>query len=97
MFHFFKYFSQISQISCLDPNRAPSGCTQYFYDTTAAGTVSSFNFVNSQQLANQAQKICFRWNIKKIWIGCRFVLPLPLVLTIEEADHFGTETTDSIS
>ena len=53
---------QISQISCLDANKAPSGCTQYFYGSTT-GTISSFNYANSYQLANQRQTICIRYFI----------------------------------
>ena len=51
---------QITQISCLDPNKAPSGCTQYFYGSTT-GTITSFNYANSVQLANQRQTICIRY------------------------------------
>jgi hypothetical protein len=51
---------QISQISCLDPNLPPQSCTQYFYGTSGTGTVNTFNYVNSIQLANQLQTICIR-------------------------------------
>ena len=40
--------------------KAPSGCTQYYFDTTATGTVKTFNFDNGIHLANQRQKICIR-------------------------------------
>ena len=57
-------FPQISQISCFDnTGLAPSGCTQYY--TGTSGKIQSFNWMtngaNSVQLANQNQKICFRY------------------------------------
>ena len=53
-------YLQITQISCFDANKAPSGCTQYFYGSTT-GTITSFNYANSVQLANQRQTICIRY------------------------------------
>jgi len=50
---------KVTQISCLDANKAPSGCTQYFFGSTT-GTITSFNYVNSYMLANQKQTICIR-------------------------------------
>lgn len=53
---------QISQISCHDPyNLAPDGCTQYFQGTT--GTLQTFNYANSNQLANQMQNMCIRYEL----------------------------------
>ncbi|XP_055376739.1 uncharacterized protein LOC129608957 [Condylostylus longicornis] len=62
---------QVSQISCNSPNLAPSGCLQYYFDTS--GTVQSFNYgsaassaLNSiglpgtRQIANQQYGICIR-------------------------------------
>jgi hypothetical protein len=46
-------------VSCYDTNLSPSGCTQYFYGGTT-GTLNSFNYANSYQLASQAQHICIR-------------------------------------
>jgi len=50
---------KITQISCYDTNLPPSGCTQYFYGPTS-GTLYSFNYANSVELANQNQNICMR-------------------------------------
>ena len=58
--HFFKLFSQITQISCFDVNRSPPGCTQYRFGSIS-GVINSFNYANLYQLANQQQTICFRW------------------------------------
>ena len=54
-------FMQVTQYDCNSPNRAPSGCTQYFTGNTV-GQVQSYNFNNGNgyQLANQNQKICIR-------------------------------------
>jgi hypothetical protein len=51
---------QISQISCLDANKAPSGCTQWFYGTTTGTVINSYNYAGSVQIANQRQSICIR-------------------------------------
>ena len=52
---------EVNQISCSDPNRAPDGCTEYYFGETK-GMVDTYNFNNRQghQLANQAQTICVR-------------------------------------
>jgi hypothetical protein len=50
---------QITQISCYDANKAPAGCTQWFYGSTT-GTINSYNYANLVQLANQQQSICIR-------------------------------------
>jgi hypothetical protein len=52
------FFHQITQISCLDANLAPDSCTQYF--TAVTGTLNSYNWAGSYQLANQRQNICVR-------------------------------------
>jgi len=51
---------RISQISCLDANKAPAGCTQWFYGSTSGTVINSYNFAGSVQLANQKQSICIR-------------------------------------
>ena len=58
------FLFQITQISCLDPNRAPNGCVQYYYGSTS-GIIYSYNYAASTviQLANQDQRICFRWEV----------------------------------
>jgi len=50
---------KITQISCMDVNRSPSGCTQYRYGSTS-GVINSFNWANGVQLASQQQTICIR-------------------------------------
>jgi len=40
-------------------NKAPTGCTQYFYGETTQG-FKTFNYANGVHLANQNQRICFR-------------------------------------
>nr|XP_045603360.1 uncharacterized protein LOC123761390 [Procambarus clarkii] len=57
---------KVSQIACDSRFRAPVGCLQYY--TTTAGTVSSFNFLNTntatgqsnRQLSNQDYGICIK-------------------------------------
>jgi hypothetical protein len=63
---------QVTQISCFDKNRAPSGCTQYFYGTSATGMIMSFNYANSVQLASQKQRFCFR--------SVQFLKEIPIML-----------------
>jgi len=40
-------------------NKAPTGCTQYFYGASTAA-IKTFNWAGSQHLANQNQRICIR-------------------------------------
>merc|ERR1712223_1812745 len=40
-------------------NKAPTGCTQYYYGETTQG-FKTFNYANGVHLANQNQRICFR-------------------------------------
>jgi hypothetical protein len=54
------FLFQITQISCLDANKAPAGCTQWFYGTTTGTVLNSYNYAGSSQLANQRQSICIR-------------------------------------
>lgn len=51
---------KISQIECSDPNKPPSGCTQYY--TGDSGTFQSYNWNNGNgpHLASQDYQICFR-------------------------------------
>lgn len=53
---------QITQISCYDANKAPAGCTQWFYGSTSGTTINSYNYAAStrSELANQKQSICMR-------------------------------------
>jgi len=52
---------KVTQFSCNYRNRAPRGCTQYFFGP-ATSTVETYNYQNGagQQLANQDQQICIR-------------------------------------
>ncbi|TRY67506.1 hypothetical protein TCAL_11774 [Tigriopus californicus] len=50
---------KIVQLACDDENRAPPGCTQYYYGLNA-GTIQTFNYQNEQHLANQRQNVCIR-------------------------------------
>ena len=43
-------------------NKAPTGCTQYYYGETSQG-FKTFNYANGVHLANQNQRICFRYII----------------------------------
>ena len=52
---------QITQYSCDYNNLAPEGCTQYFYGSTT-GSVKTYNFDGGQQLADQNQNICVRYD-----------------------------------
>merc|ERR1712038_1914846 len=40
-------------------NKAPTGCTQYYFGETTQG-FKTFNYANGVHLANQNQRICFR-------------------------------------
>jgi len=53
---------RITQISCFDANKAPAGCTQWFFGTTTGTVINSYNYAASTpyQLANQRQSICIR-------------------------------------
>jgi len=53
---------EVTQFSCDYENLAPQGCTQYYYGTSGAGTVESYNFNagNGLHLANQNQMVCVR-------------------------------------
>jgi len=55
-----KFSIKVSQIKCTDPNKAPSGCTQWYYGTTGVGSIKTFNYDQSAALANQKQVICVR-------------------------------------
>merc|ERR1712117_168337 len=50
---------KVTQISCNDENRAPEGCTQYYYGSDT-GTIQTYNFDGGSHLANQRQQICIR-------------------------------------
>ena len=51
---------QITTLDCDDTNLAPSGCTQYFYGAQS-GQIKTFNWAGGEHLANQNQRICFRY------------------------------------
>ena len=51
---------QITTLDCDDTNLAPSGCTQYFYGAQS-GQFKTFNWAGGEHLANQNQRICFRY------------------------------------
>ncbi len=51
---------KVTQYTCEFENRAPTGCTQYFYNTAATGVIKTFNFDGGQHLANQKHKFCIR-------------------------------------
>ena len=41
-------------------NKAPTGCTQYFYGSTSQA-IKTFNWAGGEHLANQNQRICIRY------------------------------------
>lgn len=47
-------------IPCSSPNKAPTGCLQWFTGTSGVGQIHSFNFADGQHLGDQVQTICFR-------------------------------------
>lgn len=51
---------KVSQIECTNPNKPPSGCTQYY--TTSSGTIESYNFNGGQLSTVLNYAICFRAN-----------------------------------
>eukprot|EP00095_Tigriopus_kingsejongensis_P006201 maker-scaffold252_size238019-snap-gene-1.40 protein:Tk06201 transcript:maker-scaffold252_size238019-snap-gene-1.40-mRNA-1 annotation:"hypothetical protein TcasGA2_TC003271" len=57
-----KWSIQVNQYSCDDPNLAPTGCTQYFFDPSGTRVVQTYNYNNGngQHLANQKQTVCVR-------------------------------------
>ena len=65
-----KWEVKVSQISCQDENRAPSGCLQYLRGHQ--GKMKTFNYDNSQlginlsqrHLANQMYSSCVRYVFK---------------------------------
>lgn len=63
----------ITQYSCDYENLAPSGCDQWYFNPTAAGSVKSFNYDESKHLADQKQTICVRREAGKCRI-CWFAL-----------------------
>ena len=50
-----------SLIPCSSPNKAPTGCLQWFTGTSGVGIVTTFNYVGGEHLADQVQTICFRY------------------------------------
>ena len=40
-------------------NKAPAGCTQYFYGASTQA-IQTFNWAGGEHLANQNQRICIR-------------------------------------
>ena len=50
-----------SLIPCSSPNKAPTGCLQWFFGTSGTGSVSSFNYAEGEHLGDQVQTICFRY------------------------------------
>ena len=55
-----KWNIKISQYKDNYENLAPSGCTQYYFNTDGTGTVRSFNYNGGTHLAQQHQTICVR-------------------------------------
>jgi hypothetical protein len=49
-----------SLIPCSSPNKAPTGCLQWFTGTSGTGSVSTFNYAEGEHLGDQVQTICFR-------------------------------------
>jgi len=49
-----------SLIPCSSPNKAPTGCLQWFTGTSGVGIVTTFNYAGGEHLADQVQTICFR-------------------------------------
>ena len=41
-------------------NKAPTGCTQYFYGSSSQA-IKTFNWAGGEHLANQNQRICIRY------------------------------------
>ena len=58
-----------SLIPCSSPNKAPTGCLQWFFGTSGTGSVSSFNYAEGEHLGDQVQTICFRY-IHNFYINC---------------------------
>ena len=54
---------KVTQYSCDYNNLAPQGCDQYYFGSTATGTVKTFNYDGGYHLANQHQHICVRREI----------------------------------
>ena len=50
----------ITQFKSSYENLAPSGCTQYYFNTDGTGNVRTFNFKKGTHLAQQHQNICIR-------------------------------------
>ena len=50
-----------SLIPCSSPNKAPTGCLQWFTGTSGVGLVTTFNYAGGEHLADQVQTICFRY------------------------------------
>jgi len=51
---------KVSQIECTNPNKPPSGCTQYY--TASSGTIESYNFNGGLLPTGLAYTICFKAN-----------------------------------
>ena len=62
-----------SLIPCTSPNKAPTGCLQWFTGTSGTGTVRTFNYGEGEHLGDQVQTICFRY-VHNFYINCHHTL-----------------------
>ena len=83
---------QITTLDCDDTNLAPSGCTQYFYGQQS-GQIKTFNWAGGEHLANQNQRICFRYICLNInqeeYISYRYT-KISFILMISQNNNFDT-------